>query len=29
MGIKIQGDSIFNKDNKFNLTGESIPLANR
>lgn len=29
MGIKIQADSIFNKDSKFNLTSESIPLANR
>ena len=27
MGIKIQPDSMFNQDNNFILTNESIPLA--
>jgi hypothetical protein len=27
MGIKIQPDSMFNQDNNFILTSESIPLA--
>jgi len=29
MGIKFQAESMFNQDNKFNLTSESIPLANK